>query len=358
VSPVRQPIALSLPLVLVLAALAGPGSVAAQGLTIVNNGGSVGDAQRVAFFEPFTEATGIAVAEDAFNQELARIRSQVETGNLIWDVASVTAINDATGCEEGLFEPVDWSAHLDPADFDGVGGLGACGVPNNFVSGGLVYDGDVYGPDEAPTSWADFWDVEQFPGKRALLYRAEQTMEVALMADGVPPSEVMDVLATPEGVERAFAKIEELKPHIVWWRSGAESMQLLLTGEAVMGYGWNGRVADANQSNDRNLKIAFEAGHVSGSQYFAVMKGTPNLEAAIDFITFASSPERQADYATRIMYAPANSQAYALMAEEAIATLPSDHLHLASFQSGELYLNFWLDNGDSLLERFVTMTAQ
>lgn len=357
-SPVHQPNVLSLPLVLALAIVASPGTVAAEGLTIVNNGGSVGDAQRDAFFAPFTAATGTLVTEDAFNQELARIRSQVETGNLIWDVASVTAINDATGCEEGLFEPIDWSAHLDPADFEGVGGFGACGVPNNFVSGGLVYDGDVYGPNEAPTSWADFWDVERFPGKRALLYRAEQTMEAALMADDVPPGEVMEVLATPDGIERAFAKLEELKPHIVWWRSGAESMQLLLTGEVVMGYGWNGRVADANQSNDRNLKIAFEAGHVSGSQYFAVMKGTPNLEAAIEFISFASSPERQADYATRIMYAPANVRAYALMAEDAIATLPSDHLHLASFQSGDLYLNFWLDNGDSLLERFVTMTAQ
>ena len=200
--------------------------------------------------------------------------------------------------------------------------------------------------------------MEKFPGKRGLLYRAEQTLEVALMADGVEPAEVMTVLATPEGRERAFAKLQELLPHIVWWKAGAESMQLILSGEVVMTYGWNGRVATANQSNGRNLKIAFAAGHVSGSQYFTIMKGTPNKEAAIEFIVFASSPEPQAAYATMINYAPANEKAYPLMSEEALATLPSGHLDKASFQSGDLYINFWLDNGDQLLQRFVTMAAQ
>lgn len=338
--------------------LVGAPSLSAQTITIVNNGGSVADAMREAFYKPFTAETGTEVVEDTFAQELAKIRSQVETGNLVWDVASVTAINDATGCEEGLFEEIDWSEHLDPADFEGVGGFGKCGVPNNFVSGGLVYDGDVYADGKAPSSWADFWDVETFPGKRGLLYRAEQTLEVALMADGVEPAQVMEVLATPEGRERAFAKIEELLPHIIWWKAGAESMQLILSGEVVMTYGWNGRAATANQSNDRNLKVAFEAGHVSGSQYFAVMKDTPNKDAAIAFIVFASSPEPQSNYAAGISYAPANEKAYPLMSEEARATLPSGHLDKASYQSGDLYLNFWLDNGDQLLQRFVTTAAQ
>ena len=338
--------------------VASASTLSAQTLGVVNNGGSVADAQREAFFTPFAAKTGIEIVEDTFAQELAKIRSQVETGNLIWDVASVTAINDATGCEEGLFEEIDWAEYLDPADFEGVGGFGKCGVPNNFVSGGLVYDGDKYAPEAAPLTWADFWDVEKFPGKRGLLYRAEQTLEVALMADGVEPAEVMTVLATPEGRERAFAKLQELLPHIVWWKAGAESMQLILSGEVVMTYGWNGRVATANQSNGRNLKIAFAAGHVSGSQYFTIMKGTPNKEAAIEFIVFASSPEPQAAYATMINYAPANEKAYPLMSEEALATLPSGHLDKASFQSGDLYINFWLDNGDQLLQRFVTMAAQ
>ena len=122
-------------------------------------------------------------------------------------------------------------------------------------------------------------------------------MEVALMADGVEPKDAMKVLAAPGGVERAFKKLAELKPHIIWWKSGDESMRNILTGDVVMTFAWNGRVAGANRANNRKLKIAFEAGHVSGSQMIAVMKGTPSKDIGIDLVKLASSPEAQAQFA-------------------------------------------------------------
>jgi putative spermidine/putrescine transport system substrate-binding protein len=332
------------------------GQATAETLNIVNNGGSVGKAQRVAIFDPFTAETGITIVDDNFNQELAKIRSQVETGSLIWDVVSVTAINEATGCEEGLLEKIDWSQYLDPKQFEGVGGFGECGVPMNFVSGGLGYDSDKI--TDAPMTWADFWNVEKWPGKRGLLYRAEQTFEVALMADGVAPKDVMTVLAAPGGVDRALNKLAELKPHIHWWKGGAESMQLLVSGEVAMTYAWNGRIAAANRNNNRNLRVAFQAGHVSGSQYFAVMKGSKKKELGIKLIQFALSPKPQAEFARQISYAPANEGAYALLTDAEKATLPGGHMDQASLQSGELYLDFWLNNGDEVLQRFVKFAAQ
>src|SRR5436190_1523361 len=118
--------------------LAGP-LAAQESLTVVSNGGTIADAQRTAFIAPFVKATGAKVVEDTFNQELAKIRTQVETKNIQWDVVSVTAINEATGCDEGLLEPIDWSKYLDAKLFAAVGGFGKCGVPHNFVSGGLAY---------------------------------------------------------------------------------------------------------------------------------------------------------------------------------------------------------------------------
>ncbi len=330
----------------------------AESITVVNNGGSAGAAFRDVYYKPWTAKTGNTVVDDSFNQELAKIRSQVETKNLIWDVVSVTAINEATGCEEGLLEKIDWSKYLDPKDFEAVGGFGKCGVPNNFVSGGLVYDGNVIPADKAPKSWADFWNVQKWPGKRGLLYRAEQTFEIALIADGVPPKDAMKVLAAPGGPERALKKLAELKPYIKWWKSGDESMQNILNGDVVMTFAWNGRVAAANKANKRNLKIEFAAGHVSGSQMIAVMKGTKKKAAAIDFIKFASQPEPQAAFARALMYAPANARAYALMTPEEKATLPSGHMGAASLQAGKLYFDFWLNNGDSVLQRFITFAAQ
>ena len=345
-------------LAVALAGLLPAAVVHAEQITVVNNGGAAGAAFRDAYYKPWTAKTGNTVVDDAFNQELAKLRTQVETNNVTWDVVSVTAINEATGCEEGLLEPIDWSKLLDPKDFEEVGGFGKCGVPNNFVSGGLVYDGDVIPADKAPKTWADFWDVKKYPGKRGMLYRAEQTFEVALMADGVPPRDAMKVLAAPGGPERALKKLAELKPYIKWWKSGDESIQNILSGDVVMTFAWNGRVAAANKANKRNLKIEFGAGHVSGSQMIAVMKGSKKTKLATDFIQFISQPQPQADFARALLYAPANAKAYPLMTAEEKATLPSGHMGQASLQAGKLYLDFWLNNGDSMLQRFITFAAQ
>jgi len=121
-------------------------------LVVGNAGGSSADAERKVFYGPFAAANKIQVQEESFNQELAKIRSQVETGNLIWDMVSTTAINVATGCEEGLLEKIDWAKYLDPKAFQDVGGISQCGVPYLFVSGGLTYDGNRI--KEGPKTWA------------------------------------------------------------------------------------------------------------------------------------------------------------------------------------------------------------
>jgi putative spermidine/putrescine transport system substrate-binding protein len=341
---------------LALGALAPPDAGAQTKLVVGNAGGSSADAERKVFYGPFANANKITIQEESFNQELAKIRSQVETGNLIWDMVSTTAINVATGCEEGLLEKVDWSKYFDPKVFRDVGGVSECGVPYLFVSGGLAYDGNRI--KEGPKSWADFWNVTKWPGKRGLLYRAEQTFEVALMADGVPPAKAMEVLAAPGGPDRALKKLDELKPHIHWWKNGAESINLLASGEVAMGYAWNGRVASANKTNNLNLKMELGAGHVSGCQYWAIMKGSKNKELAIKFIQYAVTAQNQADFVRVISYGPANRDAYALLTDQEKATLPGQHLDKASLQLGKLYLGFWLANGDSLLQRFVKFAAQ
>ena len=129
----------------------------------------------------FAAANKVQIQEESFNQELAKIRSQVETGNLIWDIVTTTAINVATGCEEGLCSR-RW---IGPSTsilklFRDVGGVSECGVPYLFVSGGLAYDGNRI--KDGPKTPGRFLNVTKWPGKRGLLYRAEQTFEIALMA--------------------------------------------------------------------------------------------------------------------------------------------------------------------------------
>jgi len=328
-----------------------------QTVTVTSSGGAVQEAQRTAWYGAFTKATGIKIVEDNWNQELAKVRAQVETKSIKWDVVEITALNLSAACEEGLVERVDWSRYFEPKDFEDAGGLPPCGVPMLNASGGLAYDADrIKAP---PRTWADFWDVKKWPGKRGMLYRAEQTLEVALMADGVAPKDVMSVLSAPGGVDRAFRKLDELKPHIHWWKSGSESMQLLATGETVLTYAWNGRVAAANKADKRNFKIVFEAGFVNGNNSFAVMKGSANKDAAIKFIQFAVSPQPLAEFAQIIQYGPPNKKALEFMDTRVKATIPSGAImRYAMFQHGDKYVSFWSDNAAKLTERFGQWVAK
>lgn len=343
---------------LVVAISLATGTAQSQTLTIVNQGGAPADAQRQAVFEPFTRETGIRITVDTYNQELAKIRAQIETKNLIWDMASLNPINERAGCEEGLLEKIDWKSLIDEKPFQAIGGFGECGAPYLVSPGGLVYDAAKFPADTGPKDWADFWDTKKYFGKRGLLYQPDQVLEVALMADGVAPFDVPRVLAGPGGVDRAFRKLAEIKPFVKWWKSGDESMQLILTGEVDMVYAWQGRVNIANRSNKRDLKIVWPAGYVSALIYFGVMKGSPRKEEAIRLVKYQLAAEPQARYAELMGYPPANADAYALLSPEKRADLPGEYANRGMMQAGSLYINFWLDNGDSIRQRFATFVAQ
>ena len=341
-----------------LAALAaGIRPAAAQGgsLSFVNNGGIIAEVSRRIWYEPFARERGLRVVEDNWNQEYARLRSQIDTGQLRWDVVEITYNNMALACDEGFIEQVDWSRYIDTKTFESSGGVTECAVPIMSVIGALTYDGDRI-RENPPRTWQDFWNLRQWPGKRGLLYRAS-VLEIALMADGVPPNRVMEVLAGPGGVDRGFRKLDEIKPQIQWWRSGAESTQMLATGEVAMVYAWNGRVAAANQRDRRNFRMAFDGGFVLGNQYLAIMKGTPRRDLAIEFIRYATSASVLANFAREMMYGPPSEAAMQLLDPSLLAYVPHDKMHLAYIQGSEQYRQFWLENLEPLTQRLARWAA-
>ncbi len=335
------------------------GAMASQAaeLMYAGTGGASQAAARKAYIEPFSAKTGIKVVEDEYDQKLAQVRAQVDTGTLKWDVVNATQLMVYVGCEEGLFEKVDWAkAGVDVEAFSEP--VSPCAVPVVNSSGVLVYDADRFTGDTGPKSWQDFWDVEKFPGKRGLWYGPQETLVIALMADGVPPDKTNEVLASPGGVDRAFAKLEQLKPHILWWKSGSESMQLLASGEVVMTHAWNGRVYAANNADKKNFKIVWTAGHTNQSNSYAILKGAKNKEEAIQFIAYTAVPDAQAEFAKIIGYGPPNSKALDLLDEETKALIPSAHMQYAQRELGPVYANFWIENSDRLTERFAAWVSK
>ena len=152
---------------------------------------------------------GITVKEETYTG-IADLRLKVKAGAVTWDVVASGSGSAARAGAEGMLEKLDYKV-IDVSSF--LPGLaGEYCVGGDVFSTVLAWNTKTYG-DKGPQSWADFWDVKKFPGKRSYRKGVAGALEPALMADGVPPDKVYECFA-PGGIERAIKKIKELKPHI------------------------------------------------------------------------------------------------------------------------------------------------
>ncbi|MGF1608617.1 MAG: ABC transporter substrate-binding protein [Kiloniellales bacterium] len=312
------------PLVLAAAVTALLG-VAASGasadeITVASWGGSYQEAQSKALFGPAAEAMGITVKEETYGG-MSDVRLKVNAGAVTWDIVASGSGSAARAGAEGLLEPLDYSI-IDVSTFYPTLKDEYC-VGTDVFSTVFAWSTDTYG-EQGPQSWADFWDVEKFPGTRAYRNAVAGALEPALMADGVLPEKVYEVLSTDEGIERAINKIRELKPHIaVWWSSGAQHAQLMKDGEVDMTTGWNGRFDNAAKDGAKVTYTFNQA--LLDYDCFAIPKGAPNKDLAMRFLAEVSKPELQANLPDYITYGPTNKKAYELgKIDEATArALPS-----------------------------------
>jgi putative spermidine/putrescine transport system substrate-binding protein len=331
---------------LLLALGLGLGVAQAQdAMVVVGYGGAGQKAQDAAFFQPFARQTGATLTQAEYNGEMARIKVMVDTGHADWDVVQIEGPDLARNCDLGMFEPLDWKA---------LGGAGQL-VPNAAKECGsaalvwgvaIAYDADKL--KTAPSGWADFWDLQKFPGKRSLRKGAKYTLEIALMADGVAKADVYKVLATPEGVDRAFRKLDQIKSSIQWWDSGAQPMQFLASGDVFMSTAYNGRVFAA-QNEGAPMKVVWN-GSLYAIDAWAIPKGSPNKQAAEDFIAFSLRPEQQKIHTAELGYGSINRNTEKLLDPALAQRLNTSPANLA--QAVPVDFAFWVDHGEELELRF------
>jgi len=325
-------------------------ALAQQQITVVNFGGANANAQKKAYYEPF-EKTGTKVVAVEYNGEQAKIKAMVETKKVTWDVVEVESPDVARGCDEGLFEKLDYSKIGNKADFNPAA-VSECGIGVFVWSTVMAYNGDKL--KDGPKTWADFWDTKKFPGKRAMRKGARYNVEFALLADGVKPEDVYKTLATPAGADRAFKKLGELKANIQWWEAGAQPPQFLVAGDVVMATAYNGRI-DAAAREGKNLKINW-VNQIYDLEYYGIVKGTPNRDAAYKYLAFALGAEPQGEYAKHIAYGPTNTKALAKLDAKTLGNLPTA---AANMKGGlEFNIKFWADQGEALEKRFASWSTQ
>lgn len=320
----------------------------AEKLTLSSSGGLVAQLMQGVFTEPFTKETGIEVEYLATTDRASSIKAMVLAGNTIWDVTELTALEYATASLSGWLEPLDW-AKIDPdnmlPDSAKMADAGVAATYSNILA---IRTDKSDGAEMS--SWADFWDVGAFPGPRSLQNQPFDNLEFALLADGVAKADLYTVLDTPEGIDRAFAKLDEIKPHIVsWWVTGAQPIQMLADGEVFYTSAFNGRLTKMAREG-QPVKIIWNGGAVKPS-YIAVPKGAKNREAADTFLTFMlTSPERAAGFASMAPYPFFTKGLYDLLPEEKGAVLPTYPANLEQqFVSNDLW---WGANYGTLNERW------
>ncbi|WP_347310807.1 extracellular solute-binding protein [Defluviimonas sp. SAOS-178_SWC] len=282
-------------------------------VNVTSVGGAYQRSQELGYGNAF-EALGNSINWNVYSGGLGEIRTQVDTGNVIWDVVDVNSAEANTGCLEGIFEKIDLEEVTAPAP-DGstvsdyqVERTNECSVGTVIYAWSWGYNKNAFG-DAQPEVVADYFDTGKFPGPRGIWNSPVQAIELALMADGVPTENIYSYLEEggDAAIDQALAKLEALyndpQGGLIFWTGGAEPPELLAKGEVVISTGWSGRFYNAIVQENAPIEIIWD-GQIMDFQNFVVVRGTPNLEAAKAFLRFATAPERIAETARYIPYAP------------------------------------------------------
>ncbi|SSW73172.1 Spermidine/putrescine-binding periplasmic protein [Achromobacter veterisilvae] len=286
-------------------------------IVVCNWGGDAIKHQPAVWGKPFEKATGTKVEFDGTGPSFGKIRTMVESKNVVWDVCDANLAAAHSLGKRGYLEPIDYSI----VDRNKVrpGFSSEYGVSHFIYSFVLAYDKKAFG-DRVPRTWADFWNTKDFPGMRILPDRVLASLEAALMADGVPADAAK---IYPIDEKRALDKIAAIKEHAIFWKTGAESQQLLRQGEATMGLVWHTRAAVMRREPGSSIDFTWNQGILIPAGWL-VPKGNPAGRKVFDFIASTQSPESQIELLRLMGNGPANPAASALVPPELRKDNPTD----------------------------------
>ena len=244
-----------------------------------------------ASFEAFTAATGAAVQVNVFgsNEEML---AKLQAGGSGWDVFVPTNYTITTYVEEGIIDPLDISKlpNYDAASFDPrfagpgtVDGKLYAASKNWGTTGMAVNTSQTNG--RVLTSWKDVWDITkaEFSGRTTVHDYQLTTIGNALKSFGysfnsIDPAELAD----------AEKLLIEVKPHL--FAITSDYQPPMRSGDAWLAMCWTG---DGKQLNKDIPEISYILGKEGGeiwSDFYAIPKSAPHLDAAYALINFLLDP--------------------------------------------------------------------
>lgn len=321
-------------------------SAAVTEVVVCNWGGAALDAFQKSFGPSFKAATGMELVVDGTGPSTGAIRAMVESKNVTWDATDGGMTDAVTLGKGGFVEPIDYS--IVDKSLVGPGMAAEFGIANYTFSNVLAYDAKKT-KGVPPTGWADFFDLEKFPGKRTMCKWIQGQLESVLLADGVKPENMY-----PLDVDRAFKKLEPLLPHLIFWESGAQSQQLFRDGEVVMGNIWHTR-ANLLRKENKDFTWTWEQNLVFSSAW-SIPKGNPAGKKVYDFINSSLQPDGQVTLLRLMGNGPSNPKALALMTEDdkAVYNLAPEN----SKNNLIISADYYADNEAALQNKFLDFISR
>jgi putative spermidine/putrescine transport system substrate-binding protein len=317
-------------------------------LTFVSYGGIFQDGQTKAAIEPFAQESGATVLQDG-PTENSKIKAQVDSGNVTWDVVDTTNVFSAKNCGE-LFMPIDTSI-VDTSKIPEGAQTDECSVPAMGYGLIVVYNTEKYGANP-PKTWADFYDTAKFPGKRGMQGISGEldpgVFEGALLADGVAPDAVY-----PIDADRALKKMSSIRDDFVFWTTGAQAQQLLEAGQVDMALLWSGRAYSAVKNGAPFAPMWDQ--WMPEADTIAVPKGAKNPKASMALINYYLGADQQAKLSELTSYSPINVDAKPQLDELAQAYLTTSPERLAD--RFPIDLPWWAENQDAMITAYTDWLA-
>jgi putative spermidine/putrescine transport system substrate-binding protein len=309
-------------------------------LVVVSFGGDWQTAQRKAIFEPFERKYNVDIVEVEYNGDYSLIKEKARKGE--WDVVDVEPAELLMGSRDGIYEPIDYTKiNRDELVPEAIHEYGLGVITYAIVMG---YSSELFKPGKPhPSTWTDFWNTKEYPGKRGLHNSPQWMFEIALLSQGTPKNQLY-----PIDIGKALAQLDRIKSQTIFFETWAQPAQLIQRGEVSMTAGTNGRLLAAKQEG-LPIEISWEQGIIT-VEYYVVPKGLKNKDLAMKFIAFAASAEGQKDIPKYIAYGPTNRKAMVQVDPSLAKNLPTakeNYSKLVAFNP-----EWWLKNKSEAIRRY------
>lgn len=313
-------------------------AMAAGRLVYSGFGGSYEQSIRKALFDPFAAAAGVEVRMTTGGSDVAKAVSMVKAGRVEWDLVDAQGATLGQFTQAGILDELDKS--IDTSGIVNKDQITPYSIPWYQFSLNLFWNTDAL--PNAPKSWAEVWDVAKFPGKRGLSSLPWFSLEIALLADGVPMEKLY-----PLDIDRAFKSLDRIKPHAVFLGTSALA-NAVSAQEVVVGI-LNLARLKAVRAAGVKLDYSWNQAMIDVQQ-LVVLKGAPNRENAMKAIAYSLEVEPQLRVLEALGYTPTVRKALDAVEPEKAKDLPGTSATLPT----SFYLNaaWWGENGTKVAKRW------